>query len=279
MRETELLKKPIFWLVLALILIWTAVFSLPDKRLHLVFCDVGQGDAILVSYRTTQILIDGGPDNRVLNCLSGNMPFWDRTIEMVILTHPEKDHLTGLIDVFKRYQIEQFVSNSVSSESLVFNKFQEAVLEERALSYAPQKGDKFLVDGVQFRVLWPEYKVTDENWQGNSLNEISIVLELSFANFDILLTGDISSKVEEQLELAEVEVLKVAHHGSKFSTSEDFLKKIKPRLAVISVGKDRFGHPTEEVIRKLRDLDIRILRTDKDGEIEIVSDGQRWYTD
>jgi len=272
MKEANLLKKPFFWLFLTFVLILMFVLSLPDGNLHLTFCQVGQGDAILISFKNNQILIDGGPDKKVLDCLSKNMPFWDRTIEMVILTHSEKDHLTGLIDVFKRYQVEQLVSNSVSNNSLAFKEFQKAVLEEKALFYAPQKGDKFLVDAVQFEVLWPEYKVTDKNWQGNNLNEISIVLEFSFGKFDVLFTGDISSKIEQQLELSEVEVLKVSHHGSKFSTSEEFLEKIRPELAIICVGKNRFGHPTTEVLKRLEKYLIKTSRTDE-GVVRIVSDG------
>ncbi|MCJ7786987.1 MBL fold metallo-hydrolase [Patescibacteria group bacterium] len=258
MKEIEILKKPLFWLVLLLILVWTALFSLPDQRLHLIFCDVGQGDAILISYQKTQILIDGGPDNRVLNCLSHHLPFWDRRLEVVVLTHPEKDHFGGLVDVIKRYSLKYLISYSWPETE------QKTILKA---------GDEVKLGKVKLSVLWPK-----EINQGGELNENSLVLKLTFGSFCALLPGDISSKTEDQLDkVGPCQVLKVAHHGSRYSTGEEFLEKVRPVLAVISVGPNSFGHPTEEVIKKLKDLDIKILRTDQDGEIEIVSNGENWY--
>jgi len=305
MKELELLKKPIFWLILILILVWAAVFSLPDNRLYLVFCDVGQGDATLISYKNTQVLIDGGPDNKVLECLAGNMPFWDREIEMVVLSHPQADHFTGLIDVIQRYSIKQFVVNSIVNDSESFWEFYQAVLAEKAPVYSPKTGEKIRLGPMEFLVLWPKERLGDRRvWQqeihlrdgrmdssevgkilgaatySGELNETSIVLQLSFGNFDALLTGDIGFDIEKQIEFGtgrQMEVLKVAHHGSKYSTGEEFLEKIKPTLAVISVGKNRFGHPTKEVIERLKAEAIKILRTDEEGEIEVVSDGKAWW--
>ena len=295
MRGIEVTKKLIFWLILTAILLWAGVFSLPDNRLHLVFCDVGQGDAILITYRQTQILVDGGPNNKVLGCLADNIPFWDRTLEMVILTHPEADHFSGLIDVIKRYNVKQFVSNSLVNDLAGFWEFYQVVLDEKVNIYSPQAGDQLKIGPIELLVLWPKEKLGDNRlWLRDApsvlgtatypgkINETSIVLQLSFGNFDTLLTGDIDFDAEKQVNLSrqrgEIEVLKIAHHGSKYSTGEEFLKKIKPQLAVISVGKNSFGHPTKEVIEKLRDLDIKILRTDQEGEIKIVSDGKNWYT-
>ena len=304
MKKIEVLKKPVFWLVLILGLLGAAIWQLPDRQLHLVFCDVGQGDAILIYQGTTQILVDGGPSQRVLNCLSNHLPFWDRTVEMVILTHPQADHFTGLIDVIERYSVKQFVVNSIANDSEGFWEFYQAVIAEEAKIYSPKAGDKIRLGPIQFLVLWPKEKLGSELvWQNShlrgepgsisghlggetlgaatysgDLNESSIVLKLSFGNFDALLTGDISTKIDGQLDLSDIEVLKVAHHGSKYSTGEEFLKQVEPELAVISVGKNRFGHPTNEVIERIRELGISILRTDEEGEIEVVSDGKSWYT-
>lgn len=278
MREIKLLKKPVFWLILSLILVWAAIYELPDSRLHLVFCNVGQGDAILLYRGSTQILIDGGPDQSVLTCLSNNLPFWDRKIEMVVATHPDSDHITGLIDVIKRYRVKQFVVNSVGEESAVFREFQKAVLNEGSPTYFPQTGDKIKIGSLQLAVLWPQSqeKVLGATTVERGANETSVVLQLSYGDFDTLLPGDVSSKIESQLDLADVEVLKIAHHGSKYSTSEEFLDQAQPELAIISVGKNPWGHPTEEVIKRLRELEIKILRTDQEGEVEVVSDGKRW---
>lgn len=279
MKKTEILKKPVFWLFLFLVLIWAGIFQLPDNKLHLVFCDVGQGDAILIYRGSTQILIDGGPNQSILNCLSSHLPFWDREIEMVVTTHPEADHISGMIDVIERYSVKQFVVNSLGKESAVFQEFQNSVLAENADVYFPKTGDRINLGPLRLTVLWPQ---SQENVLGattieRGINDTSVVLKLSFGEFDALLTGDISTKVESQLDLTDIEVLKVAHHGSKYSTGEEFLKQIQPELAVISVGKNSFGHPTEEVLKRLSNQAIKLLRTDQEGEIEVVSDGKKWY--
>jgi len=285
MREVTLLKKPLFWLALLGVVAATAVFSWPDQKLHLVFCDVGQGDATLITYQTTQVLVDGGPDDKVLNCLSEHMPFWDRQIEMIVLTHPEADHYLGLIDVIKRYGVKQFVINPAPSEASSFQEFQRAVVEEKAPVYAPKQGDRLKVGPVQLAVLWP--KLADsasvlgaqaQTQAQTDVNESAIVLGLAFGNFNALLTADIDFGVEKRLALNQVEVLKVAHHGSKYSTGQSFLEAVKPQLAVISVGRNNYGHPTKEVIERLQSLGIKFLRTDQSGEVEVVSDGESWYT-
>jgi competence protein ComEC len=301
MKELAILKKPLFWFSLILILLWGIVASLPDKRLHLVFCDVGQGDAILVSYGRTQVLIDGGPDNKVSNCLSKHLPFWDRQIEMVVLTHADEDHFVGLIDVFKRYNVRYFVANSLINSKASFWQFYQLVLEEKASFYSPKVGEKIKIGNLEFLVLWPKERLGNSQiWRkenltylsenkplpdsiltkatfSEELNDTSIVLQFSFGQSQALLTGDITEKVESQLDLGKVEVLKVAHHGSKFSTSEEFLSKIKPKLAIISVGENRFGHPAQETLERLDQAGIKVLRTDREGNIEIVSNGWGWY--
>ncbi len=271
-------KVVLISLVLIIGLVWAAIFSLPDKKLHLVFCDVGEGDAVLIYQGSTQVLIDGGPNQAVLNCLANHLPFWDREIEVVVATHPDADHITGLIDVIERYDVKQFVVNSVGKETAVYEEFKRVVLEEKASVYFPKEGDKIDLEVIRLSVLWPESqeKVLGAMTGEREVNETSVVLLLSYGDFDVLLPGDISSRVESLLDLKDVEVLKVAHHGSKYSTSEEFLKESRPELAVISVGKNRFDHPTEEVIDKLRELGIETLRTDEDGEIEVVSDGGSW---
>lgn len=273
-----MLKKPLFWLILFLGLVWLAVFQAPDNQLHLVFCDVGQGDAILASYHANQILIDGGPNKQVLDCLANHLPFWDRQIEMVIATHPDADHLTGLIDVIERYDIQQFVINSRAKDSGVFREFQRVIGEERVPVFFPKKGDRIKLGDLSMTVLWPESqeKVLGATTVDKEANETSTVVQLSFGSFDVLLPGDISSKIENQLQLEDIEVLKVAHHGSKFSTSEEFLDQIQPELAIISVGRNSFGHPTQEVLERLKDRSIKCLRTDQEGTVEIISDGGSW---
>jgi competence protein ComEC len=278
-----------FALIVALII--GAVVVYPDQNLHIIFCDVGQGDAILITKGNTQILVDGGPNQKVLSCLANHLPFWDRTIEMIILTHPDNDHLGGLPDVIERYNVTQLLSHGLIKDSAIFWTFRDKVLEKNIPVYSPKAGDKIRLAGIVFEVLSPQEKMGDELvWRKETdsqvlgaytysiePNEASIVTLLSYGNFDVLLPGDISSQTEEAIESdKDVEVLKVAHHGSKYSSSEEFLERISPDLAVISIGKNFYGHPTKEVLKRLRNLSIQVLRTDLEGEIEVVSDGKEW---
>jgi competence protein ComEC len=277
-----LLKKPFTWFFLAAVVAFFAFRSFPDNKLHLVFCNVGQGDAILLYYHSTQVLIDGGPNQQVLECLSKHVPFWDRRLEAVVLTHAESDHLTGLIDVIHRYQVQQFILNDLNNNTAIYQEFSQAVKAEKTKVYSPQKGDQIKFGKITLNVLWPSTKMV-LGVSSTNLNEEAIVLSLNYGHFDALLTGDTEIKTEESLHpnFADkaLEVLKVAHHGSKTSTGEEFLKRIKPALAVISVGKNnRYGHPTDEVLERLTEVGAKILRTDLAGEIEVVSDGAKWYT-
>lgn len=285
------IKYLFFGLGLSLLLIFGVFFALPDNNLHLIFCNVGQGDAILVSRGSQQILIDGGPNNKVLNCLSHNLPFWDRTIELMVLTHSESDHLTGLISVLDRYSVGQLIGNSLVKESPVFAAFRQKIIENKIPVYSPKMGDQIKIAGLVLKILWPENKLGNglvwqnkadlkvlgvEAFSGN-LNQTSIVSQLSFGQFDALLTGDIGLREEDQLQIQPVEVVKIAHHGSKYSTGQEFLEKIRPQLAVVSVGRNNYGHPSLEVLDRLTSRGIKFFRTDLNGEVEVVSDGKNWW--
>jgi competence protein ComEC len=283
----------IFLLLLAG-LVWGAASQLPDDRFHLVFCDVGQGDAILAVKGSTQLLIDGGPNEKVLTCLSNHLPFWDRQIELVVATHPEADHITGLVSVIQRYRILQIVSNSLLSESGIFQKFRAEVVSRQIPVYSPRAGEEIKIGGIKLKILYPLEKLGEEivwktleepkvlglsSYTGN-FNKTAIVALLEFGDFQVLLTGDVGMEEEEKFlpALSEVEVLKVAHHGSKYSTSESLLATIRPKLAVISVGaNNRYGHPTAEVLSRLQAVGAQIRRTDLEGEIEVISDRKNWH--
>jgi competence protein ComEC len=279
-------------------LVWLAVFSFSDNNLHLVFCDVGQGDSILIKKGSNQILIDGGPDEKVLECLSRHLPFWDRTIEMVVLTHPQADHLTGLVSVMERYNINHFVINNIVNDTQLFWQFRDDLIKKKAEIDNPKAGERIKIGQLQLLILWPKEELgTPLVWQKASqetlrsgeaktiltaatysgdLNETSVVVKLSFGDFDALFTGDMGFDIENNINPGLIEVLKVAHHGSKYSTSTQFLKKIRPQLAVISVGKNRFGHPSPVIIKRLQSFGARVLRTDQNGQIEVVSNGKTW---
>mgnify|MGYP006282111945 CR=1 FL=1 len=259
-------------LLLVGVLVLVAV-QWPDGRLKVVFCDVGQGDSVLMSKGSMQVLVDGGKGDRVLSCLGRQMPFWDRQIEVVINTHAEEDHMGGLGEVLERYRVEKVIVSGLGGGD-------SWIAEDSGVEvYEAKKGDLIKVGEVEFEVLWPEKK-EGRVLGASSLNEQSLVLLASYGRFDWLLTGDIGVETEKSLEgLVDVEVLKVAHHGSKFSSSERFLEKVAAELAVIQVGRNSFGHPTEQVIDRLKASGAKVMRNDIDGDIKVVSDGEKWWVE
>lgn len=271
--------KKINWLLgLAIGAVIFLILQWPDNRLHLIFCQVGQGDAILLEYGSYQILVDAGPDNSVLSCLGKAMPFWDRKIELVILTHPEADHLTGLIEVVKRYQIGKLMKTKAENTTPEWQALTAAILKREVKVQELSCGDKIKPRQLSLIVLWPCYK--GRTFVTN-FNQWSMVILGQYGSFNFLLPGDITATEEQTMinlaSLRPVEVLKVAHHGSKFSSSQEFLEKVKPKTAVISVGRNSFGHPTPEALARLKAVGAKVLRTDEIGTIEIVTDGQNWW--
>jgi competence protein ComEC len=278
-------------LLLALIVLIGLTWSQrPDPKLKLVFCNVGQGDATLVVWHDRQILVDGGPNNSVLDCLGRHLPFWDRRLELVIASHAESDHITGLIEVVRRFEVERFLAVNEVNDTAEYRELLTALSVKEVETQELVKGAQVLVGPVKLNWLWPETKGSEPlAWKPGgqvlgakeSLNEESQVILASFGNFDWLLTGDIDTQIEKELlasgSLSEVELVKVGHHGSKYSTSADFLKTISPELAVISVGKNSFGHPTNETLERLRLVGAQIERTDLSGDIVIFSDGMAWW--
>lgn len=254
--------------------------KLDDGKLHIVFCNVGQGDAIFIrTMRGTDILIDGGPNSKVLSCLSRHMPFWDRTIEVVLLTHPQADHINGIIDVVESYSVMEFLTNPSFNnwDKEAARVLKNLLVKKKVNVKTVGQGDSFRTqDNVYFNVLWPK-----KDLQSEDPNEMSVVLLLSLGDFDTLLTGDAPLRYasEGQASSSNIDVLKISHHGSKTGTDEESLRKFTPALAVISVGKNnRYGHPSKETLGLLGELGIKILRTDEDGEVEVVSDGKSYWT-
>lgn len=277
-------KAVVYGFLILLVLISFAAYEYirySDSKLHLVMCDVGQGEAIFITTPTKgQVLIDGGPGKAVLECLTRNMPFWDRTIDLVILTHPHADHYSGLLDVVDRYSLKGFYTQDVKSDSEGF-KLLEAKLANKNLSAKYlKKGDSFKdKSGTEFKVLWPMRSSLEESNHTSSyidLNESSIIAILTYGNFSALLTGDAEESVIKGIDLGvkSVKVLKIPHHGSKSAVSRQRLSLLSPEVSLISVGEgNKFGHPSSEILELLNELGIKVLRTDVHGEIEIVSDG------
>lgn len=261
------------------------VFDLSRLQcLEVNFFNVGQGDAILIETpQRHQILIDGGPNPKILEKLAKEIPFWKRTIDLIILTHPEKDHLTGLLEVLKKYKVENILWTGIVRKIPEYDEWQRLIKEERAKVKISKSGQKISCENCDWKI---EILYPFENLEGvefENSNDTSIVSKLIFENISFLFTGDISKNVEyllsysRKLEDINSDILKIAHHGSKTSTSENFLEKVSPEIAVISVGKENpYGHPHEEVLEILEKYGIKILRTDKDDDIKIIADGKNY---
>lgn len=238
--------------------------------LRVVFLNVGQGDAILVSQGKTQVLIDGGRDGKVLlGRLGRQMPFWDRQIESVIATHPDADHVGGLAAAISRYHVSTYLSNGSEGESDVFRNLRETLEADHSVgqSVIGTESKVIFPGGAELRVLFPENGAVKAS---SETNEGSIVARLVFGDTSFLFTGDLPHEETVLPDIIPTKVLKVAHHGSKYSTSDEWLSRVQPDDGVVSVGKNRYGHPSDEVLSRLRQRGVRILRTDQQGDIVYV---------
>jgi len=257
---------------------------MPDNNLHVSFLDVGQGDAILIQKGNQQVLIDGGPSPQAIGLeLGRKMPFWDRTIELMILTHPSADHITGLVEVLNRYQVREVLYPDVAFDSGIYDEWLRLVEEKKTKSTLAQVGQQIdLGNEVSIEVLNPQsppLTSTDSDVDNNAA-----ILHLSMGEVSFLLTADMMWEAELELIMQRANlkstVLKVAHHGSDTSTTTEFLAVVNPQLAVISVGADnKFGHPRDEVLSRLEDRlgSENIYRTDEDGTVEFITNGERLW--
>jgi len=272
-------------LLVVAILVSLAAATMPDDNLHISFLNIGQGDAILIQTPTHQdILIDGGPSPQAISLeLGKKLPFWDRTINLVVLTHPNADHVTGLVEVLHRYNVEQVLYPDLDFKSDIYDEWLRLV-EEKDIKYTvAQAGQQIdLGNGVVIEVLNPP-EILFANTSSDVDNN-GMVLRLSIGEVSFLLTADIRQEAEFELinRRADLQstVLKVAHHGSDTSTYHEFLAVVNPQLAVISVGTDNtYGHPSDEVMERLEEKlgSENIYRTDEQGTIEFITDGKKLW--
>lgn len=240
---------------------------------ELYFLDIGQGDATLIHTPDGRdILIDGGPDNSVLYRLGEVMPFYDRTIDMVVLTHPDSDHMNGLIEVLKRYRIKTIVYNGIVDTSPAYRYFKELAAAERAEVVIAVAGQRFQFAEAELEILFPEASLASRRF--DDTNESSIVGRYSFGDSDFLFSGDLPQAEERELvstgAVLEAEVMKAGHHGSKTASAPEFIKAINPVYAVVSAGRNNtYGHPHYRTLHTLSAAGVEILRTDLRGTIHI----------
>lgn len=232
---------------------------------RVVFLDVGQGDAILISRGSNQILIDGGRSGgTLLSGIARHVPFWDRTIEVVMATHPDADHIGGFPELFARYHVDRYLDTGARSESQVFALLERARDESETDGITARRGlSVSFPEGGTLSVIYPDHGLSGSG----SANEGSIVSRFSFGATDFLLTGDLPEEEKYLPDPGSAEILKVSHHGSKHSTAEAFLDTVRPEEAVISVGKNSYGHPDAEVLARLSEAGATVRRTDQSGDI------------
>jgi competence protein ComEC len=289
-RSTDLVGRlPLKWVVPPLlilaILATTAAATMPDDKLRVSFLDVGQGEAILIQKGSQQVLVDGGPSPQLLALELGvKMPFWDRTIELVVLTHPHADHITGLVEIIQRYRVERVLYPESDYDSPICREWLGLIGENNIRCTVAQAGQEIdLGGGVTMKVLNPP--ATPLSGTNSDINNNSVVLNLSAGEISFLLTGDIEREAEFGLIAGGSDlsgtVLKVGHSGSKTSTTPDFLAAVNPAVAVISVGENNYGHPSGEVIVRLEaELGKEyVYRTDERGTIEFITDGERLWVE
>ena len=248
-----------------------------DGLAHIYVLDIGQGDAIFIQGPDgRQMLIDGGPSgSRVLDELGAVMPAGDHTIDAILATHTDADHLTGLVDVLGRYEVAHIFETGMLCVTATCTKWEEAATAEGAVREQPTQGYRIVfADDFYFDVLNPETSVAGQKL--SKTNNGGIVLKMTYGKETALFTGDIEKTVEDRLlrqgALLDVDILKVGHHGSKTSTSDAFLAAASPHVALISVAaKNSYGHPSPEVIGRLASFpELRYYRTDIHGRIELT---------
>ena len=275
------------------VILWSLASAVLPQPFKIAFLDVGQGDSILIRTREGKnVLIDGGPDKTILYKLEKYLPWYDRNIDAMILTHPHADHLIGLIETMKRYKVERIISTGVVHTTPEYLEWLNLIKEKKIPVEPFKKGDRLLLDnGISLTALSPEKNFIGQRVE--NINATSLVFLLQTPKSKALLMGDAEDPIEKQLiqnyssvlrssderanknllniNIEDIGVLKVGHQGSRNGTSKDFLKIVRPEYAVIFAGiNNQFGHPHLDALKRLRDSGAEILRTDEKGDIVFI---------
>lgn len=257
--------------VLAIFLFW----QIPDKKLHLYFLDIGQGDSIFIKTpENHQILVDGGPQNKVVQELGEVMPFFDKSIDLVILTHPHADHVDGLVEVLKRYKVGAIIFTGVDFKNPSYDEFLREINQQNIPFLIAESETDLRLGEILLDVIYPFKELIGEKFKNP--NNSSVAVKLMYEDVSVLLTGDLEKEAEEELIKSGVDlkadIFKAGHHGSKTSSTKAFLNKVKPRVVVIQSGKgNKFGHPNKETLENLEVMGVeRIYKNDLEGRVEFV---------
>ena len=280
------------WIVVGMIMVlsiltWQGMkgaMLLTDGKMHLIVCDVGQGDGIIIkSPQGRLIVFDGGPDESIVSCLSEYLPFWHNSLDVLILSHPHADHFAGYIPLLNRYKVEQLWRENLLSDQNVYEVFTSLVRDKKITERVLFLGDRIQVGEMVVRVVGPSQAFIERTSPRGNIGEsrefASLILQLTYRDFHALLTGDSQvgglEEAMQQFNLSDISVLQVPHHGSATGLNEHVVKKLSPNLAFISVGAtNRYGHPADAIVSLLQKEGVSVLRTDQKGSIHIVSDGR-----
>ncbi|MDO8728788.1 MAG: ComEC/Rec2 family competence protein [bacterium] len=267
-------------LIISNIFVWVTIYQRrPSDILAVYFLDVGQGDAILIdSPRHSRVLVDGGANRKVLSELGKILPFADKRIDVMVETHPDKDHIGGLPEVVSRYDVGLFLEPGVESENNIDDELKNRLEQKNIPKLLAKRGMVInFGDGAKFQILFPLYGQDVSNWETNSA---SIVARLVYKDKSFLLTGDSPIRIENVLlnfgqNLLDSNVLKAGHHGSRTSTSLVYAEAVSPEYAVISAGLDNtYGHPHKEVLDILEKIGAKIVSTTESSTIKFETDGK-----
>ncbi len=279
-HKTFTKKYRLFILVVLLLVVNIFLFQLDWQNSHrgltLVMLDVGQGDGIFIESPTgTQVMFDGGPPRSVLGPLARIISPFDKSIDALIITNPDVDHIGGFLDILKNYQVGLVLESGALTDSKIYQSLKEEIKKQNILNILAKKGMRLnMGDGVVIDILFP-----DRNVSAWATNDGSVVARLSYGNTTIMLTGDSTLKTEKIIlsENSKTQlkstILKVGHHGSRTSSSPSFIKAVSPQYALISNSKNNnYGHPHQETLDILTQFGAKILRTDLLGTIVMKCD-------
>lgn len=268
-------KLIIIVIFLGILFLFSSLF-LPTQNLRVDFLDIGQGDAILLNLpQGTRILVDAGPDNLVLNRLGEVLPWWEHKIDYVVISHYHADHILGLIELLNKYEVGEVLTTAHQPDDFLYHILVNKLKVKNIPIVFVQIGQVFNFEkDITARVISAESHNKD-------YNNNSLVLKLNYLQSSILLTGDLTTEIEEKLVKndfdLQADLLKVAHHGSRYSSSQEFLSKVQPKFCVISVGLDNdFQHPHPEALARLSASGCQIYLTESFGNLSWQSIGQAW---
>lgn len=267
--------------ILAVLLIAHTTHSVSQPSVTML--NIGQGDSFLIeSPSGTRMLIDGGRDEAVLSELAKRMPLNDHTIDVVLATHPDADHIGGLASVLTHYKVGLFLTSDVQTDTKTESDLLKTIFNQKIPAYYVRHGMELTLDPtMHFDVLFPDRSTI--NWETNTASVVGrLQIGERATGTSVLFTGDSPSTIEHYLAATipqdiDVDMLKLGHHGSKNSSSDEFLKATSPTLALISAGvHNRYGHPASETLARLKAAHIPWVSTQDHGQITFTTDGHTW---